>query len=187
MKKLSALFISSALVLSACARDMSSTSYKSSDSVGKVVEGVIVSARPVHINENDNLGDNAMGGLAGGVAGGVAGSAIGGGTGQDLATVGGVIAGALIGAAIQSELSNSEGMEYVVKVGGSNKGTGQKKTTKQIKVGSESVGSSIKDSIETDMKTELVSVVQGNDVIYQKGQRVYVIYNDGRARITSAD
>ena len=154
--------------------------------MGKVLEGVVVSARPVKITQNDTLGDNAMGGLAGGVAGGVAGNSIGGGHGQALATVGGVIAGALIGSAIQSELSNSEGMEYVVKVGKDNQSTADKdKKTKQVKIGSEKVGDAIKDSIDTNMKTELISVVQGNDEVFTKGQRVYVIYNDGRARITA--
>jgi outer membrane lipoprotein SlyB len=186
MKKFSALILVLALVLSACARNMSSNSYKSTDSSGKVVEGVIVSARAVQINEAESLGDNAMGGLAGGVAGGVAGSAIGSGTGQSLATVGGVIAGALLGAAIQSELSNSEGTEYIVKIGGSNQANSKQKKTKQIKVGTEEVSDSIKDSIETNMQTEMVSVVQQDDIPLQKGQRVYVIYTDGRPRITAA-
>ncbi len=187
MKKISALVLVAALVLSACARNMSSNSYKSSDSSGKVVEGVIVNARPVQINESESLGDNAMGGLAGGVAGGVAGNAIGGGSGKNIATVGGVIAGALIGAAIQSELSNSEGMEYIVKIGGNNQAKAPAKKTKQVKVGTEEVSDSIKDSIQTNMKSEMVSVIQQDEVPLQKGQRVYVIYTDGRPRITAAD
>ena len=98
-----------------------------------------------------------------------------------------IIAGALIGAAIQQELGKSEGMEYIIKTGKSNKGSGNTKKKKEKRYNSESVSDSITDSIDTDMKTDLVTVVQGGEEVLRKGQHVYVIYTDGRARVVSAE
>ena len=185
MKKFSAVIIIASLMLSACARNMATNTYKSSEGSGKVVEGTIVSARQVELKEADKLGDNAVGGLAGGVAGGVAGSAIGKGKGEAAATVGGVIAGALIGAVIQDQLGKSDGMEYIIKIAGNNQAEDDKDSNKTRIVHQNK--DEVKDSISTNMKTNLISVTQGVDEIFKKGDHVYVIYTDGRARVISAN
>ena len=177
----------STLALTGCARDMKSSTYVSSDTVGTVVEGVVVSARPVTIKDTDKLQDNALGGIAGGVAGGAVGNTIGGGSGKTVATVGGAIAGAVIGSMIQQELGSSEGMEYVVKVSKENMASAPANTeTNNVTINQNKVGDKLKNSIQTNMKSELISVVQGNDTVFSVGQKVFVIYNDGRARLTPA-
>jgi outer membrane lipoprotein SlyB len=189
MKKLVLSVALATLTLSGCARNMDSGTYVSSDAAGVVVEGVVVSARPVTIKETDKLQDNALGGLAGGVAGGAIGNTIGGGSGKTVATVGGAIGGAVLGAMIQDQLSSSDGMEYVVKVSKQNQNTdGRTYTSKDsISINGSKIQQKITDNLDTNMKTELISVVQGKDVVFQPGQRVYVIYTDGRPRLTAAN
>ncbi len=58
--KLFNVLLVASLMLTACARDMSSDVYTSGAASGKVLEGTIVSARPVTIKENDKLQDNTM-------------------------------------------------------------------------------------------------------------------------------
>ena len=156
MKKL--LMLSIITLLTSCARDMSSSSYVDSATSGIVLEGVIVSSRPVTIKGSDKLGDNTVGLLGGGVAGGVLGSTIGRGTGSVVGAVGGAAAGALLGSVVQQQLSESDGFEYIVKVNRDN-------------------------TPASNTKTELISVVQAKDVIYTNGQHVYVIYADDRPRL----
>jgi outer membrane lipoprotein SlyB len=183
--KLLPILVIVTLFLSSCGRNMDSTVYTSSSAVGKVLEGTVINARPVTIKDSDKLGDNALGGIAGGVAGGVGGNAIGKGHGNTAATVGGVIAGAVLGAVVQDSLSTTKGMEYVVRIDKKYVNSIPNKTSKkQIKVGDSSIDADVKDSISVeDTKTDLVSVVQGKDVVFQPGQRVLVIYNNDRPRL----
>jgi outer membrane lipoprotein SlyB len=115
MKKIMALGLALAM-LAGCARNLEQDVYTSGNTVGKVVQGVIVSARPVTVKDQDDTSNAGVGALGGGVAGGVAGSAIGKGKGSALAAVGGAIAGAVIGAYAEDALSTQSGMEYVVKL-----------------------------------------------------------------------
>src|SRR5690606_32550880 len=91
------------MLATACARDLGSDEYVSSSTSGMVLEGVVVSARPVKVKEEDKNQLNT-GGLAGGVVGGIGGSQIGGGSGQVAATVGGALAGMVLGSLMESRL-----------------------------------------------------------------------------------
>lgn len=169
-----------ALLLSACARDMSSATYTSGASGGVAVEGVIVSAREVTVKDNDQLQNNSAGILAGGVAGGVAGNSVGKGHGNAAATVGGALAGAVLGALIQDQLGTGQGMEYIVKVSKSNlDDTSVAKSDR--KYNKDKKASKV--DVDTNLKTELVTVVQGRDQVFAVNQPVYVVYSDDRPRV----
>jgi outer membrane lipoprotein SlyB len=184
-KIISAIVLAILTFLSGCARDLDSDTYVDSSTIGLVLEGTVVSARPVKVKGADKLGNNTMGGLAGGVAGGVAGSAIGQGSGKAAAVAGGAIAGAVLGAVAESQLSTSDGIEYIIRVGQNNLAA-TAKTDSSVTFGGSSVGDKIKDSVQTDMKTELISVVQGKDVVFNVGQKVFIIYSDDRPRVVAA-
>jgi len=183
--KLLSLLTIATFTLTACARDMSSDVYTSSSNSGKVLEGKVISSRPVTIKENDKLQDNTLGLLGGGVAGGVAGSAIGKGTGRGLATVGGALLGAAGGALLQNKLGTAQGMEYVVRI--DKKYVSSIPTSKaRVSIGASSVSNDVSQSIGVqETKTDLISVVQGADVAFQPGQRVLVIYNNDRPRLAA--
>lgn len=183
--KLFSLALSAILVLSGCARQMGANTYTSSSAGGVVLEGTIVSARAVTIKDSDKLQDNTMGGLAGGAVGGVGASNIGKGSGSTAATVGGALVGAVAGAFIQDALSTSEGMEYIVKLDKGNEAPEKTVTIHHVK------DTTVEDKMRNSIKTQgtssnLISVIQGKDVIYTPGQHVYVVYADDRPRITAA-
>lgn len=182
VKKMMLLAAAGAMILSGCARKMDSNHYVSSDSMGIVIEGTVLSARPVTIKESDRLQDNGVGALGGAVAGGVAGNSVGGGSGRTAATVGGALAGAVIGALIQDALNESQGMEYIVKVNQKNKAAGTA-GREDISIGGNSVASKMRNSIDTSMSSDTISVVQGTDVVFAVGQPVYVVYNNNKARL----
>lgn len=175
------------VMLPACQRNLSSNTYTSSSTAGLVLEGTIVSVRAVTINENDKLEKNGMGMLGGGLAGGVAGSALGKGTGNAATTVGGALAGAVIGSMIQNELGKDEGFEYIIRVNKDNL-TSDSKTKKKVetRLSGAKVADKITAETETSTKTELISVVQGKDVVLQAGQKVFIIYSDDRPRVVPA-
>jgi len=176
------------LVFISCARDMSSDVYTSSSEFGKVLEGKVISARPVTVKEFDKLQDNSTGLLSGGLAGSVAGSSLGEGVGKTLATVGGAIVGATAGAITQSKLGDAKAMEYVVRI--------DKKYLQDIyerrrldrKIYTAiDAEQGINESISlAETKTDLISVVQGMDVTFQAGARVLIIYSNDRPRLAPA-
>lgn len=189
MKPISALtaLLISALVLTGCNRNMGSNTYTSSSAAGVVLEGTVVSVRQVTIKDSDKLQDNALGGVAGGAVGGVAGSTIGKGKGSTVGAVGGAVAGAVLGALIQDELSTSQGYEYVVKLDKADDAEEAEATaTITRKYSSEKVQDKLKNQIKTKgTSSRLISVVQGQDVVLNPGQRVYVIYSDDRPRLAA--
>lgn len=184
-KKLLSTIAISALMLSACAREMSSDVYTSSSASGKVLEGTVVSARQVTIKDSDKLENNSAGILGGGVVGGIAGASAGKGTGKGLAAAGGALAGAAIGALVQDKLGTSKGMEYVVRIDKKYISSIPSSTTKkQISYGSGSAEQDVNNSISVqDTKTDLISVVQGGDTPFQSGQRVMIVYSNDRPRL----
>lgn len=187
--KLLGCIIATVFVLTGCAREMSSNVYTSSSTSGKVLEGRVLSARPVTIKEADKLQDNTMGMLGGGILGAVAGSAVGKGTGQGLAAVGAGILGAAAGAYAQDKLGTQQGMEYVVRIDKKYISSIPSRTSKkQITYGTNSASEDVSQSIQVeDTKTDLVSVLQGADVVFQPGQHVLVIYNNDRPRLAPAN
>ncbi len=188
LKILSIATISS-LMLTSCARDMSSDVYTDSNAVGKVLEGKVLSARQVTVKSSDKLQDNTLGMIGGGLLGAVAGSSVGGGTGKGLAAVGGGLLGATAGAYAQDKLGTSKGIEYVVRIDKKYVSSIPRNVhRKQISVGDNSVDQDVKQSIAVeDTKTDLISVVQGTDTMFQAGQKVLIIYNNDRPRLAAAN
>lgn len=115
MKKilLSILCFSFAFSLTACAPNLSPNSY-TSDQVGvasTVKRGVIISRRPVNIDNNTGAG-----GLVGVGAGAVAGSQIGGsGAANALGAIGGAVVGGLLGNAAEKSINHQTGFEYIIR------------------------------------------------------------------------
>ncbi len=117
-KLLLTLSISSLLLLSGCARQISPGVYHGAQigEVSKTLSAVIVSARSVMVQEDEFLEDNATGGVLGGVAGGAIGSNLGKGKGRAVGTVAGALVGAIGGAFAERELKKQQAMEYVVQL-----------------------------------------------------------------------
>jgi outer membrane lipoprotein SlyB len=118
MKKLIALSLTSLLLLTNCAKNISSNEYSEADvgTVKHTYKGVIISSRPVKVHGADSLGDNQAGLLGGGVAGGLLGSQMGKGRGQVVGLVLGAAAGALGGSFLEKGLKSQEGIEYSVEL-----------------------------------------------------------------------
>ena len=102
-----------AVLLSGCARDLSSSTYTSDATLNIVLSGQIVSNRKVKVKESDKI-EAGGGALLGGLGGAVVGASASNGNG--LATIGGAAAGAIFGAVAQNALGTTAGMEYIVKV-----------------------------------------------------------------------
>ncbi len=182
--KLLSLAVVASLVLSSCARRMDSSSYVSSASTGLVYEGVILSARPVTINDSDTAGGQpGLGTLGGGLAGGIGGSQIGKGKGSAVGAVGGAVAGAVIGSLLEDRLKTQNGFEYIVKLSDGNMGAAPSESSRSYNVGGQKVSQKIQNSTSVGLTSRTISVVQGADVQYAVGSPVYVIYNDDRPRI----
>lgn len=185
--KITVLLAAVALMLSACARDMASDTYTTSATGGKVLKGTIISTRVVTIKEHDKLAENTTGGLIGGVGGGVAGANIGSGNGSVGAAVGGAVLGAIAGALAEDALSTSQGVQYIVQIDGKHarKGKSDIKRYKSTKANTKgTVKEDINNSIDMDMESDIVSVVQKSDPALSEGARVYVIYQDDRPRLS---
>lgn len=159
-----------------CARDLSSSTYTSSDTLSLTMEGQIKSVRPIKIKNTDMLSDNGTGMLGGGVVGGLAGANVGKGTGQAMAIAGGVIVGAAAGALIESKLGQQDGFEYIIKLDTDNlkhdyyEGTG-----------------AMRKAISSATTNGLITVVQGSDNLLPEGRNVYVIFSEKRMRVIDAE
>lgn len=172
----------STLALSACRANTASDRYSSTGLTGKVVEGTIISARPVTVEGKETL----LGALGGGVAGGVAGSTLGKGKGSTLGATAGVVAGALVGSAIEKAVSESDGIEYIVRL--------DKKYINSVPTNvetsaykSSNVDKEIQQSVTVEQtSTDLVSVVQDAKDFFNVGDRVLIIYNNDRPRLVAS-
>ncbi len=169
------MVISSVLVV-ACARDLSSNTYTSDSTLSLTLEGQIKSVRPIVIKDSDQLSRNSTGIISGGALGGVAASNVGGGNGKALAVVGGVIAGAALGALAESELGKQDGFEYIVKV-----------DTSKLKGDYYEGSGAMRSAISAATTNGLVTIIQGNDVVLSKGEKVYAIFSDKRTRLVPAN
>ncbi len=163
-------------LLGACARDLSSSTYTSDNTLSLTLEGKVISARPITLKSADKLTDNSTGMLAGGALGAVGGANVGKGNGQVAAAVGGALAGAAAGALLEGQLGKSEGMEYIVKV-----------DTSKLKGDYYEGSSSMRNAISSATTSGLVTVVQGRDNAISEGRKVYVIFSDKRTRIVAAE
>jgi outer membrane lipoprotein SlyB len=176
------------LFLTSCAKQMDSNVYTSGAAVGKVIEGTVISSRPVTVKSSDKLQDNTMGMIGGGLLGAVAGSTVGKGTGQGLAAIGAGMLGAAAGAYAQDKLGNSDGMEYVIRIDKKYVNSIPENVNKRsVSFGDKSIAQEVSQSTSVQTtKTDLISVVQGKDTAFNPGQRVLVIYSDDRPRLAPA-
>jgi outer membrane lipoprotein SlyB len=167
------VFVSCAcLLLSGCARDLSSDVYSSDDTLSLTMEGTIVNVRPIIIANAEELSRNTAGIISGGALGGAAGSGIGQNAGRTLAVVGGIVAGAALGALVQSELGRQDGFEYIVKLD-------QSGLRGEHYQGSRAM----RNAISTATTNGLITVIQGNDVVLKEGQKIYAIFSEKRTRL----
>ena len=109
---LKVILVGIALLLSACARDISPQTY-SVGSVGQVnrtIPGIVISTRVVDVKDNSGVG-----GAAGTGIGAVAGSSIGN-TRRDSITgaIAGAVVGGIAGSMVDSKLNEQKATEYVV-------------------------------------------------------------------------
>jgi outer membrane lipoprotein SlyB len=150
MKKF-ALFISGGLMLlTSCARQISSDVYsaRQAGEISTTYPGFIKNVRAVCMDEGDRLEENGLGIAGGGIAGGALGNAIG--RGRFVPTAAGAIAGAITGSLIEKNLKHQSAFEYIVELENGN----------------------------------LITVVQGQEHLFNIGQPVYVIVSgSGRSRI----
>lgn len=112
----SILLTVSILILSSCARQISSDMYVARQ-VGEAsitYIGVIRNVREVCVEQGDQLEDNGLGISGGGIAGGVLGSTIG--KGHVIPTVAGAIAGAVTGSLIEKKIKQQIALEYIVEL-----------------------------------------------------------------------
>ena len=128
--------------------------------------------RPIKIKNSDKLSDNATGIVAGGATGAAIGSGVGSGSGRTTAVVGGAIVGGMAGALVESKLGEASGYEYVVKV-----------DTKNLKDRQYGAPRAVRHAIASAMASGIITIVQGTDVVLEKGDEVYVIVSEKRTRI----
>lgn len=160
-------------VLTNCARDLSSNTYTADSTLSLTLEGKIVSVRPIVITNSDQLTRNSSGIISGAALGGVAASGVGGSdTGRALAIVGGIIVGAAAGAIAESELGKQDGYEYIVKL-----------DTSHLKSDRYEGTGAMRSAISAATTNGLATIVQGNDTVLAKGQKVYAIFSDKRTRL----
>jgi len=168
------IFLSS-ILLTSCARDLSSSVYTSDATMNLTLEGEIISAREVRIKEGDRLSDNTAGALGGGAMGAVLGSGVGGGAGKGAAIVGGAILGAGMGAAVQGKFGETKGYEYIIKV-----------DTSKLKSDYYEGSAAMRAAISSATTSGLITVVQSIKDPISEGQKVYVIFSDKRTRVIAA-
>lgn len=167
------LWICIAMLLSSCARDLSSGTYTSNSTLNIVLSGQIVSMRKVKIKESDKM-ELGAGAVAGGIGGAAAGHAVSNGDG--MSTLGGAAAGAIVGAVIQHGLETSSGIEYIVKVDTS-------KLNNDYYEGSALMRNSLAAVKATGMVTVVQAPEKSKDPQLNVGQKVLVIISEKRVRV----
>ena len=175
MKKLS-IILFAALFLSSCARDLDSDVYTADSTLSLTMEGKIINVRAITIKNSDKASDNTTGMLGGAALGGLGGAQAGKGSGRAAGAIGGAVVGGVAGTLIEGQLGKQQGYEYIIKV-----------DTSKLKYDHFEGTKIMRDAISSATTSGMVTVIQGKDVKLQKGQKVYVIFSDKRARVISAD
>lgn len=164
------------LLISGCARDLSSSTYTSDSTLNIILQGCILSKREVKIKENERLGDNSAGIVAGGLGGGLAAASSGN---NAAVVVGGAVVGSLAGAVIQSALGTSDAMEYIVEVDRS-------KLQENYYEGSRL----LRNALAAIRATGIVTIIQSKESkdsnVLRENQNVLVILSEKRTRIIPA-
>jgi outer membrane lipoprotein SlyB len=97
-----------------------------------VLDGVVISTRPVTVEGSQS----GLGAAAGGVVGGVAGSTVGGGRGAIVGGTIGAVAGGVAGNAIERQATREEAIEILVQLkGGERRAIVQAKGTDVLRPG----------------------------------------------------
>lgn len=119
MKIIILLMIGSVL-LTSCAREISSDVYASGNvgDISTTYTGVIKNVRQVMVQHGEQLEDNGLGIAGGGIAGGAVGNAVG--RGGFLPTAAGAIAGAVAGSLVEKKLKQQTALEYIVQLDNGN-------------------------------------------------------------------
>lgn len=182
MKKYS-VYVFALVLLAGCARNLEGDVYSSGEVGGKVLRGYVVSARPVIVKDTDDTSSGSLGGIAGGVAGGVAGAGVGGGTGRNMATVGGVIAGAVLGSIIEDQLSTQQGVEYIVQLNPDHRNANPNRWQEERRIPRNDAEEEVRQSIEFESQTDVLSVVQADEEIIPEGSAVFIVYHGDRPRV----
>ncbi len=163
-------------LLTGCARDLSDDVYTSDSTLSLTLQGEIITSRPVTIKESDKKSDNVLGGAIGAGSGAVLGSLVGKGAGNTLATLGGALGGGTIGVLAQDKLSQSRGIEYIIKLDITNLNTDQYASTPAMR-----------NAASAATTGGAITVVQGAGRMIPEGQRVFVIFSGNRARVIPAN
>ncbi len=169
MKRFLAVLLGCALILTSCARDLSSDMYTSDSTMSLTMEGTVIAVRKVKINESDKLSDNSVGIMSGGAAGAALGMSSNEGAPM---IIGGALIGGLVGAGIQNKLGQSDGFEYIVKI-----------ETEKLKDTYYEGSSVMRSAISAARTSGIITIVQNTKDPLSEGQRVYLIVSDKRARI----
>lgn len=121
------LALSLAGVLAACTTTSPDVvSRNEAQRLATVVDGIVLSTRPVVVEGNQS----GIGGAAGGVIGGIAGSSVGGKREQAAVGVIGAVAGAVIGNAVERFGTREEAIEVLVQLK-----SGERRSVVQAKAG----------------------------------------------------
>lgn len=108
------IYCSIASIIAACAPNVSPNTYTGSEVgvVSKVNKGVILSKRPVSVDNSTGAG-----GLTGAAAGATGGAMLGTSTGGSiLGGIGGAVVGGVVGNAIDKSVNHHQGYEYIIKL-----------------------------------------------------------------------
>jgi outer membrane lipoprotein SlyB len=133
MKSMSLVVATMSLVLAACSTT-SPDVIKREDAqrMSNVLDGVVLSTRPVTVEGSQS----GLGAAAGGVVGGVAGSNVGKGSGAIVGGVLGAVAGGVAGNAVERGATREDAIEILVQLkGGERRAIVQAKGTEQLNPG----------------------------------------------------
>jgi outer membrane lipoprotein SlyB len=171
------LALSLASTLAGCGRDLSTNTYTSDSTLNIVLKGKVVAKRDVTIKETEKLGDNTTGALAGGATGGL----VAANSSNNTAVIAGsAIVGGITGALVESALSTSKGVEYIVDIDRSD-------LQDNYYEGNRMIGN----TLAAVRATGTITVVQAkggkNEPVISEGQAVRVIVSEKRTRIIPAN
>ncbi|MDX2050364.1 MAG: hypothetical protein SFT93_04260 [Rickettsiaceae bacterium] len=161
------------ILLSACARDLSHSTYTSSSTVNIVLPGVVLATRSVQIKEHDSAYDNTAGTAVGAIAGGA--SAARSSRAKTAPVIGAAILGGIAGNVIEGALGTSKGIEYIVKVDTT-------KLNNKYYDGS----SLMRKSIAAVKASGMITIVQSENKKESpilEGQKVLIVISENRVRI----
>jgi outer membrane lipoprotein SlyB len=102
-----------ALALGACATSSPDViKREDAQQLSTVLDGTVLSVRPVTVDGSQS----GVGAVAGGLVGGLAGSTIGGGRGSDVAAVLGAVVGGVVGNTVERNTTQEQALEIMVQL-----------------------------------------------------------------------